>query len=155
MKRLKVFEVPCARSVVKYLFRSYGNRDSFFNYSVSFDLIMHSRKEGWFHRSYAMLIGTKKGSNPTGLVWVSKMASVSFLWDTNMANLKSWCECHVDFGYRTFDRLGRQTVTSGYVVVFQFQITKTIVSQLRKLQEYIVSCYKPFSWTEKAVETFN
>ena len=57
---------------------------------------MHSRKEGWFHRSYAKLIGTKKGSNPRGLVWVTNMASVSFLWDTNMANLKS-CECHVDF----------------------------------------------------------
>lgn len=101
---------------------------------------MHSRKEGWFHRSYAKLIGTKKGSNPTGLVWVTNMASVSFLWDTNMANLKS-SECHVDFGYRTFDRVGRQTVTSGHVVVFQCQITKTRVSQLRKLREYIINLF--------------
>lgn len=118
------------------------------------DKCIPERKVAWFHSSYANLIGTKKGSNPTGLVWVTNMASVSFLWDTNMANLKS-CECHVDFGYRTIDRLGRQTFTSGHVVVFQCQITKTRVSQLRKLREYIVSCYKPFSWTEKAVETFN
>ena len=71
-----------------------------------------------------------------------------------MANLRS-CECHVDFGYRTFDRLRRETVTSGYVVVSKCQITKTRISQLRKLREYVVSCYKPFSSTEKAVETFN
>ena len=152
MKRLKVFEVSGARSVIKYFFRSRGNGDLFFNYLVSFDLINAFQK-----RSLVSQQLYNKGKVQIPQDWFgspTRMASVSFLSDTNMANWMS-CECHVDFGYRTFDRLRWETVTSGYVVVFQCQITKTRISQLKKLREYTVSCYKPFSWTEKAVETFN
>ena len=41
-----MFEVSCARSVIKYFFRSRGDRDLLFNYLVSFDLINIFQKGG-------------------------------------------------------------------------------------------------------------
>ena len=93
---------------------------------------MHSRKEGCFHRSYAKLIGTKKGSNPTGLVWVTNMASVSFLWDTNMANLKS-SECHVILSTSYFLPLV-QFLTLGF---FFFSIAASARQQLDAWTVYL------------------
>ena len=101
---------------------------------------MHSRKEGCFHRSYAKLIGTKKGSNPTGLVWVTNMASVSFLWDTNMANLKS-SECHVILSTSYFLPLV-QFLTLGFFFFFNSGFRKAATRRLNSLPQCTTLCYQ-------------
>lgn len=126
----------------------------FFNYLVSFDLI-NAFQKGRLVSPQLCKVNWNKKRFKSHRIGLGHQHGLRFIFVRHQYGEPEVMWIHVDFGYRTFDRLGRQTVTSGHVVVFQCQITKTRVSQLRKLREYIVSCYKPFSWTEKAVETFN